>query len=116
MKTKWTPEREAELRRLAAARTPTVDIAVKLGVSRNTIIGYAYRKKIELSGLSSPQPGAPPTSQTAPKKATFGSARGCLYMTGDPSKGGAFCGEPALPGKAYCAPHTAICYRQVENV
>ena len=42
----WTPERIAQLRTLAASGLTSSQVARRMGVSRNTIIGKAYRLKI----------------------------------------------------------------------
>lgn len=43
----WTPERDAELRRLLRLGLHSRAIAERLGATRNAVIGYAYRNGIE---------------------------------------------------------------------
>lgn len=62
MPTKWTAERDAELRRLLAAGRSGSQVGEALGVSRNAIIGRATRLGI----TERPAPAAGPTKRSAP--------------------------------------------------
>lgn len=63
----WTPEKIDELKALAAIRPPmsAAEIAKKLGVSRNAVIGQCGRRQIALGGLS----GRPPSQVVASRMA-----------------------------------------------
>jgi GcrA cell cycle regulator len=47
----WTPEQKDTLRDLAAEKFTADEIALKMGVTRNAIIGICHRNKIQLHGV-----------------------------------------------------------------
>lgn len=52
----WTNENDERLRRLVANGLSSTQIAVEMGVTRNTILGYIHRNKIELARRKSNDP------------------------------------------------------------
>src|SRR5215475_11874184 len=51
MQNHWPPERDEELRRLAAANLSASKIAVLLRTSRNAILGRSNRLRVSLGGM-----------------------------------------------------------------
>lgn len=127
----WTDERIEELKSLWADGLTTGEIGKRLGVSKNAVVGKAHR--LGLKGRPSPikRAGTPataaapgtPAKPAKPKPAEAKqppakirsvvdlSAHTCRWPIGDPREPGFhFCGAPSLPGKPYCAEHSAIAY------
>ena len=82
---------------------PISEIGRRLGVSKNTISGYAWRQ-----GWTRRKPEI----EYMPQRNYFEfTAHMCLWAFGDPGTPDFhFCGSPALEGKSYCAEHAAIVY------
>ena len=102
----WTDERVETLKGLWKNGYTARQIAERLGgVTRNAVIGKAHRL-----GLSSrPQPIKREEAPIDLSKM----ARTCQWPIGHPGQDDfRFCGEPATPGKPYCAAHCAIAYRR----
>ncbi|MEL6364707.1 MAG: GcrA family cell cycle regulator [Pseudomonadota bacterium] len=134
----WTDERVELLKKFWAEGLSASQIASKLGgVTRNAVIGKVHR--LGLSGRAAPaepQKGRldeilPPADEYeafeplpeqsyAPvvleggELATVATLSGnmCKWPIGDPTDDDFhFCGQPAAPGKAYCAYHAAIAFQ-----
>lgn len=114
----WTDERIEQLKVLWAEGRTTGEIGKLLGVSKNAVVGKAHR--LGLKGRPSPikrtaesRPAAPPRRQPEKQMRSLVdlSAHTCRWPIGDPKEPGFhFCGAPTIPGKPYCAEHSAIAY------
>ncbi len=102
----WTPELVQQLKALWEQGLPTAEIGRRLGISKNAVVSKAHR--IGLKGRPSPLK-RPPTPKYAPPP------RACVWPEGDPgTKDFRFCGQPPLPGRPYCAPHTEVARAKVQ--
>lgn len=113
-----TAERNAEIRRLAAAEKTFSEIAAELGLTRSVVAGVLSRsggtgrlakKKSERDGVAI---GARP--EPAPLRRSNGiGGSGCRFplWPHDAKPDGRFCGkEVDGAGRPYCAKHSAICF------
>lgn len=116
----WTPDLDARLttRWNDPDQPSTARIARELGVTKNAVIGRAHRlglpkrpspvrRGIVKRPLSIAHVGSAP--------APIGSITDCKFIAADPhgmfARGdNPFCGQPTLPGSAYCGVHHKICY------
>ncbi len=112
----WTAERIEMLQSLWREGYSASAIAERLGgISRNAVIGKAHRLLLP----SRPSPikrdeRVKPAPAAAPQRAQGG--HGCMWPIGDPKSAEFhFCGEPADPGRPYCAPHCAQAYQRREE-
>jgi GcrA cell cycle regulator len=107
MDTVWTAERINMLSRLWEEGLSTAEIGRRLGLTKNAVIGKAHR--LGLKGRPSPVK-APPPQPLRPVVVGF-SGPTCSWPFGHPGERDFhFCGARALPGKPYCAEHSAIAY------
>lgn len=112
----WPDDRVDELRRMWAEGLSSLEIATALGVSKNTVIGKAYR--IGLAARPSPVPlsaavEAKRRATRAKKRVsdTFTKVGACQWPFGHPGeKGFHFCGDPVAHGRPYCSTHAAKAY------
>lgn len=113
----WTAEREAELRELWATDMMPLEISRRMGMTKNQVLGKAYRlilppKKQRRS--DAPPPPRRRVREVEEKRSMYAAplaARTCQYPHGDPRKPGFhFCGDLVVPGKPYCAAHCAVAY------
>jgi GcrA cell cycle regulator len=125
----WTPAKEKVLRELWGHGPSAREIGLKVGASRNAVIGKTRRM-----GLTSAVPPVKPrlrpsrakkpkplprvkTPIKEPKYTTLHAAmmgltpNSCRWISGDPCKDSmAFCGVPAFEGKSYCEEHCYVAY------
>lgn len=52
----WTPENDAELRKLVEKGLTAREIALEMEISRSKVLGYCHRKKIALAGRKTTEP------------------------------------------------------------
>lgn len=81
---------------------PTRSLAESLGMSRNAVIGLAYR--LALCGPKrTPQPAV-----------GIEDLRGCRWIEGEPKplRPGMYCCQPTLPGSAWCREHYKRVWRR----
>ena len=111
---KWTPDKIAILRQLWSEEIPTQEIANRMGVSKNAVIGTVHRRS--LPKRESPiHPRKEPKIE-APKLLTLADLGPgqCRFPEGDPEDVDFnFCGEPVIEGKPYCASHCERAYGRV---
>ena len=112
----WTEDKIKNLKKLWLKGATTAEIAKKLGLSKNSIIGKVHRLNLE----NRPSP----IKKTAPVKKVKVVARKperigimelklntCRWPIGDPTEGDFhFCGKNTVMGKPYCAEHCAMAY------
>lgn len=103
----WTSERIAALIALWNEGLTTSEIGVRLGITKNAVIGKVHRL-----GLQQRRP----THKDEPELADVIrldrlSGDMCSWPVGNPGdRNFHFCGEPSVPGKPYCAKHCAVAY------
>ena len=112
----WTDDKIKNLKKLWLKGATTAEIAKKLGLSKNSIIGKVHRLNLE----NRPSP----IKKTAPVKKAKAPARKperigimelklntCRWPIGDPiDEDFHFCGKNTVMGKPYCAEHCAMAY------
>lgn len=142
----WDAERDARLRDLWTQDDPrlsTREIAVRMALSKNAVVGRAHRLGlparpspiilVAADAAPAPKPrGAPPLRVTLPRPAPSpapvrpalptlparlaGSrpARACRFIAGQPAGlATVYCEAATLPGSSYCPHHHAICHVRV---
>ncbi len=106
----WSSERVETLRRMWAQGVSARDIAERLGgITRNAVIGKAYR--LGLSGQAAPV--KPPQEKPSRPLASILdlTERMCRWPSGHPDQEGfGFCGRPVSPGRSYCREHCVQAY------
>lgn len=134
MKGPRDPDRLEAIRKLAAEGLSGGEIAARLGLTRNAVIGLAFRNKIELHGNAaiakrrearlaqqrqtvrrprppSPAPTATPAPVILPPRGDPGqfALSGCKWICGDPRDAATQqCCHPIAPGsRSWCAGHQA---------
>jgi len=111
MSEEWTPTRISILIALWDEGLTTSAIGVRLGVTKNAVVGKVHR-------LGLPKRGSP--IRQKPKPAQIISLEAlragmCCWPEGEPGKDNfRFCGDPIVPEKPYCAHHCERAY--VKNV
>ncbi|HKK30751.1 MAG TPA: GcrA family cell cycle regulator [Alphaproteobacteria bacterium] len=102
----WTDSQIAELRKLWSEPHTAAQIGQLLGVSKNAVIGKAYR--LGLPPKRGDRQRGPALVAVSPQ---VSSPRSCAWPIGDPTTPDFhFCGGSVLPGKPYCASHCAVAY------
>ena len=102
----WTDTRVEELKQLWDAGVGTAEIGVKLGMTKNAIIGKAHRIGLKPRRRSSKRKGL---------RLVGVNGRTCQWPFGDPGTPEFhFCGAEALEGKSYCGEHYARAYISVQ--
>lgn len=129
----WTEERVEILRRLAIEGYSSSQVADELGLSRNAVIGKAYRLGIPLSGKKSgmsaeqrkqrhaflmrgyrQNKGKPGSAQSSaapvkPKRLLKLKPHDCRFVIGDPVDG-LFCAARVVPGLSWCEAHARVVF------
>ena len=112
----WTDDKIKNLKKLWLKGATTAEIAKKLGLSKNSVIGKVHRLNLE----NRPSP----IKKTAPVKKVKATSRKperigimdlklntCRWPIGDPTdEDFHFCGKNTVMGKPYCAEHCAMAY------
>lgn len=103
----WTPERTEALARLWSEGLTTSEIGRRLGITKNAVVGKAHRTG--LAKRASPIPAKPPRGEVVHLEKL--GAGMCSWPEGEPGDPAfRFCGQPAAPGKPYCAGHCERAY------
>jgi GcrA cell cycle regulator len=121
----WTEDRIAKFKALWDDGLPTRKIADALGVTKNAIVGKAYRLGFERRRPSN-RPGSAPrpadvqvvrTVPTRPEHPILSlKADMCHWPVGDPKvEGFRFCLGATSRGQSYCAEHAARSSRRPER-
>jgi GcrA cell cycle regulator len=102
----WTDTQVADLRKLWLEPHTAAQIGRMLGVSKNAVIGKAYR--LGLPPKRGERQRGPALVAVSPQ---VSSPRACAWPVGDPTTPDFhFCGGPVTPGKPYCASHCSVAY------
>ncbi len=112
----WTDEKIKNLKKLWQKGATTAEIAKKLGLSKNSIIGKVHRLNLETR--PSPIKKTAPVKKAKETKTTnerIGimelKLNTCRWPIGDPTDDDFhFCGKNTATGKPYCAEHCAMAY------
>ena len=112
----WTDDKIKNLKKLWLKGATTAEIAKKLGLSKNSIIGKVHRLNLE----TRPSPIKKAVSVKKVKKTPQKPERigimdlkinTCRWPIGDPTdEDFHFCGKNTVMGKPYCAEHCAMAY------
>ncbi len=111
MTQQWTPERTGALIALWNDEIPASEIGRRLGVTKNAVIGKAFRLE-----LTKRRPAAPPSAGAAPEQDNVIRLDGlqtgmCRWPVGESDGAGYhFCGAAAVDGKPYCPTHCDLAY------
>lgn len=103
----WPAERQDRVRQLLNTM-PTAEIARRIGITKNAVIGWLYRQGLHNEPLGGPKrTPAPPTSAEFKPVLTDADWRGCLWISGEPVplRPGLLCGQRRRDGSVYCEPH-----------
>lgn len=112
----WTDDKIKNLKKMWLKGATTAEIAKKLGLSKNSIIGKVHRLNLETR--PSPIKKAAPLKKAKPtpkKIERIGimelKINTCRWPIGDPTdEDFHFCGKNTVMGKPYCAEHCAMAY------
>ena len=112
----WTDDKIKNLKKLWLKGATTAEIAKKLGLSKNSIIGKVHR--LNLENRPSPIKKAAPVKKTKKierKPERIGimdlKLNTCRWPIGDPMDADFhFCGKNTVMGKPYCEEHCAMAY------
>jgi GcrA cell cycle regulator len=107
MTQEWTPERTAALITLWNEGICASQIGRRLSVTKNAVIGKAFRLQLVKRRSSSP---AQPDDQSVIRLECLGAGM-CSWPLGATDKDGFhFCGAAAVAGKPYCPTHCSEAY------
>lgn len=107
MTAEWTPERTAALITLWTHGVSASKIGARLGVTKNAVIGKAFRLQLP---KRRPSASDPSDEQSVIRLERLGKDM-CSWPLGGSENGGFhFCGAAALPGKPYCQAHCREAY------
>jgi len=114
----WTDDKVKNLKKLWAKGATTAEIAKKLGLSKNSIIGKVHR--LNLENRPSPIKTATPVKKikatphrTHPERIGIMELKlnTCRWPIGDPmDEDFHFCGKNTVMGKPYCSEHCEMAY------
>lgn len=112
----WTEDKIKNLKKLWLKGSTTAEIAKKLGLSKNSIIGKVHR--LNLENRPSPIKKAAPAKKVKVqphKTERIGimdlKLNTCRWPIGDPmDEDFHFCGKNTVMGKPYCEEHCAMAY------
>lgn len=107
MTIEWTPDRMKVLIALWNEGLPTAEIGRRLGITKNAVVGKAYR--LQLPRRQTPTRRAPKVADVVSLE-NLGTDM-CSWPSGEPGTPEFhFCGKPAVPDKPYCARHCDMAY------
>lgn len=107
MSEEWTPTRISILIALWNEGLTTSEIGVRLGVTKNAVVGKVHRLGLPTRGSPIRQK-APPAQIIRLEALRPGM---CCWPEGEPGDDDfRFCGEPVVPEKPYCAEHCDRAY------
>src|SRR5260370_22124504 len=102
----WTDDKIASLRELGDEGLPSAEIGRRLGISKNAVIGKAWRLELPPRRVSDTPNPVPGLAEIMPP----GTDR-CLWPLGHPGTADfRFCNEPVAAGKPYCETHCSSAY------
>ena len=110
----WTEERLEQLKKLWGQGLSITQIGLKLGVTRNAVVGKVHRMglpKRQSPIVRSDKPFEPKRRKLSPLTFAHWDKNECSWPIGDPrSPDFKFCGDKILEGRPYCALHCSMAY------
>lgn len=113
----WTDDKVKNLKKMWLKGATTAEIAKKLGLSKNSIIGKVHRLNLETRPSPIKKVAAPVKKVKVPvhKTTRVGimdlKLNTCRWPIGDPvDEDFHFCGKNTVMGKPYCAEHCKMAY------
>ena len=111
----WTDGKVEVLEALWSEGRSAREIAEKLGVTRNAVIGKANRMGLSHNSAARGRvctPGRAKGPKGRPSSPFDLTERMCRWPFGHPGDDDFhFCGSPRVPGRPYCEAHCAVAYR-----
>jgi len=118
----WTPDRDAELRRLWATGEVCNKIALAMGLSKNAVIGRSHRlnlpkrpspivRKVSIQAKAVASKPIP-VIQMKKRAALYAFPTGCRWIKNDDTQNPNWCDRPRAEGKPYCDEHCRRAYMQ----
>jgi len=118
----WTDEKVNSLKKLWVKGTSTAEIARRLGLSKNSVIGKVHRLNLDTRPSPLKKKNVTPTKRTVVhhKKHKISildlKLNTCRWPIGDPTDADFhFCGENTVVGKPYCAKHCTQAYTTIKE-
>jgi GcrA cell cycle regulator len=108
VKPEWTPERTAALITLWNEEIPASEIGRRLSVTKNAVIGKAFRLQLPKRRGSPPDQS---NDQGVIRLERLGAGMCSWPMGASDEDGFRFCGVAAVRGKPYCPTHCKLAYR-----
>ncbi len=108
MSFEWTPQTISALIALWNEGLTTSEIGVRLGITKNAVVGKVHRLGLPKRGSPIKPKPEKPVNVVSMAKLRPGM---CVWPSGDPgSEDFHFCGDPIVPGKPYCLEHCERAY------
>jgi len=118
----WTDEKVKSLKKLWIKGTSTAEIAKRLGLSKNSVIGKVHRLNLDTRPSPVKKKVVVPQKRVVhhSKKHKMGildlKLNTCRWPIGEPTDPDFhFCGENTVVGKPYCAKHCALAYTTIKD-
>ena len=116
----WTDDKINSLKKLWAKGASTAEIAKRLGLSKNSIIGKVHRLNLEVRSSPIKKKKVQKKIVHSQKKSKIGildlKLNTCRWPIGDPTDPDFhFCGENTVIGKPYCAKHCEQAYTSIKD-
>jgi GcrA cell cycle regulator len=102
----WNEDNTARLRELWDEGHPAAEIGRRLGITKNAVIGKAWRLDLPPRRVADSPNLVPSLAEILPRATDR-----CHWPLGKPGTASfRFCRQPVLAGKPYCAAHCRIAY------
>ena len=116
----WTDDKINSLKKLWAKGASTAEIAKRLGLSKNSIIGKVHRLNLEVRSSPIKKKKVQKKIVHSQKKSKIGildlKLNTCRWPIGDPTDPDFhFCGENTVIGKPYCTKHCEQAYTSIKD-
>lgn len=119
----WTDERLEQLKALWGEGLSITQIGLKLGVSRNAVVGKVHRmglpkRQSPIVRSANPKHDDRPIQRrrAVPLTLEQWDRNTCSWPIGDPKTDNfSFCGATVEPGRPYCSQHCAVAYTSVRE-
>ncbi|MBQ4472179.1 MAG: global cell cycle regulator GcrA-like protein [Alphaproteobacteria bacterium] len=111
----WTDDKIKQLKKMWDKGATTAEIAKKLGLSKNSVIGKVHRLNLEQRPSPIKKTTAVKKVKAVKKVERIGimelKLNTCRWPIGDPTDDDFhFCGATTVAGKPYCAEHCAMAF------
>lgn len=108
----WNEDQVAQMTQLWATGMSAQEIANRMGITKNAVVGKARRLNLTMRREPQPKPRGVPMIVAEDGETVFPpfpKRGGCLWPEGS-GVDVTFCGAPQEPGRPYCTIHTAKAY------